>query len=326
MQKLLQNNLVKISELLSNQQCHDRNSIGQALNITRTAVWKAINKLKKYQIKINSLKGKGYSMPEPLLLLDYSKIFKHFSADKIDLDILESVSSTNDYLQNVKSNKPIKICLAEHQSQGRGRLNREWHSPFGKNIYLSCSYPFHKDVSSLAGLSLVISLALIKTLNQYGIGENLYVKWPNDIFYDGKKLAGILVELHAETHGTCYAIIGIGINVNMSNDENAAITQPWSSLNNILNRYVDRNDLSVQIIKNLLDYLNKFDHHGLSIFVNEWMKADYLMNQKIILRTLSHSIEGVAKGINHQGHLLVKLEDGLIKPFSSGDASVRKID
>lgn len=321
MNKKLNANLVKLVNLLSDRQYHDGTSIGDKLDMTRSAVWKAIKKLSSYQIRIDSVKGKGYALQEPLVLLDQNKIKKSFP--HTDITIFENVNSTNTYLKAIKSDRAV-VCLAEQQTHGRGRFNREWHSPFAKNIYFSCLYPFQKDVSELSGLSLVVGLAIVKTLKDCGIHKKLFVKWPNDIIYDNKKISGSLIEIQAETHGVSHTIIGVGVNVNMLKDEGKSISQAWTSMQQILGEYVDRNKVCVNLLDNFFDYLQRFESGGLQAFMDEWKKADGLFGQAIAVTSFTETIEGRAMGINEQGHLLLKMKNGKVKALPSGDTSIVK--
>lgn len=323
MNKKINATLVKIVNILSDGAYHDGTTIGEELQMTRSAVWKTIKKLESYDVNIDSVKGKGYALLQPLVLLDAKKIKKNLT-QPVDIHVFETVDSTNEYLKAFKNNRTIKICLAEQQSQGKGRLNRKWYSPFAKNIYLSCFYPFSRDISELSGLSLVMGLAIVDTLKNLGVDEKLFVKWPNDIIYDNKKISGSLIEIQAETHGACHAIIGVGVNVNMLNAEAKCITQEWTSVQKILNKYIDRNELCGSLINNLLDYLQRFEKHGLLPFVSEWKDTDYLTGKIISVSNVSEIVEGLVMGINEQGHLLLELKDGKARAFSSGDASVVK--
>ncbi len=321
MSKKLNTNLSSVVALLNDGDYHDGTTMGDQLGITRSGVWKVIKKLENYGVKLDSIKGKGYAMLEPLILLDPKKIKKQLYAN-IDLVCFESVSSTNDYFAIKPFSRAIKVCLAEQQTEGKGRMGRKWHSPFAQNIYLSCLYPFQKDISELAGLSLVTSLAIVDAINQHGV-SGAKVKWPNDIVYDNKKLSGTLIEVAAEAHGISYATIGIGINVNMVEDKKE-ISQSWTSLRKILNQYIDRNELCISLINNLLTYLQRFEAKGFEVFVNEWMQKDSLMKRAIALKVGNQTIEGKVVGINEQGHLLLKLKDGSTRAFSSGDTSIIK--
>jgi BirA family biotin operon repressor/biotin-[acetyl-CoA-carboxylase] ligase len=321
--KKLNANFFRVVNLLKDHQYHDGTSIGKVLNITRTAVWKVIKKLQNYGIQIESVKGKGYLLCEPLCLLEQDKIKYYLENKHLDIVIFENIDSTNNYLK-LKKNKAIGICLSEQQTAGKGRLGRDWYSPFGKNIYMSCLYTLHKDISELAGLSLVISLAIVKTINSYQNKNDIFVKWPNDVVgLDNKKIAGSLIEIQAESHGVSHAIIGIGININMVDDD-SQISQPWTSLQKIFGEYVDRNELCGKLINNLLLYLDKFTLQGLQVFKQEWQQADCLINKIITLRHAEEEIEGEVMGLNDKGHLLLKLGNGALRAFASGDTSVSR--
>lgn len=324
MMKKLTSRFAKLVTILNDGHYHDGTTLGDTLNMTRSAVWKAIKKLQSYGVKVDSIKGKGYSLLEPLTLLNQKIIKQNISPKKIDINVFETIDSTNDYLKKNPPSKHIKICLAEQQTQGKGRLSRNWYSPFGQNIYFSCAYPFQKDVSELAGLSLVVSLAVAKTLEIYSLPNALLVKWPNDIIYDKKKISGNIIEIHAESHGTCYAIIGIGINVNMMQDESHSISQTWTSLRKITANYIDRNQLCISLINHLVTYLKTFETKGLSSFIHEWNDMDYLINKDISLKNNNKKIVGTAMGIDRLGHLILKLKNSTIQHFSSGDTTILK--
>lgn len=323
MVRKLNANVVKVVNILNGGEYHDGNSMGEKLRMTRSAIWKVIKKLEQYQVNIDSIKGKGYALLEPLALLEMNKIKKMLN-EKVELEIFESIGSTSDYLKSCKNVKGIKICLSEQQTEARGRLNREWYSPFGKNLYMSCLFSFQKDMSELSGLSLVTALAIVNTLKSYDIPTDLCVKWPNDILYANKKISGTLIEIQAETHGHTQAVIGIGINVNMLNDDEHHISQAWTSLRKILGVYVDRSDLCARLANNLFTYLRRFDSYGFSVFIDEWMQADCLSHQTITLQNVNQKIKGKVVGINEQGHLLLELPNGPVRAFSSGDTSIVK--
>lgn len=315
-------NLLEVVRILSDGHYHDGDTIGELLQITRSAVWKIIQKLLQYEIKIDSIKGKGYALSEPLILLDSGTIQKN--SVNIPIHLFESIESTNHYLKLFKNLKIPMVCIAEKQTLGKGRFNREWHSPFGKNLYFSCVYPFQKDVSELAGLSLLTSLAVVETLKQFGIEDGLSVKWSNDVMYQHKKLSGNLIELQAEAQTACQAIMGIGINVNMLNATTAAISQPWTAMQAILNHYVDRNLLCARLITNLFSHLKKFEQEGFVPFVGRWNQLDCLVNKTITLTNVNQEFVGRMLGVNDQGYLLLELANGEVRTFSSGETTIMK--
>ena len=315
--------LIRLVYLLNDGQYHDGTRLGHTLRMTRSAVWKAIQKLTNYRLPIHSAKGKGYVLQEPCVLLNPATIQQQFD-HAVSLDVFEKITSTNDYLKTFfgcKVAQPL-FCAAEQQTAGRGRLNREWHSPFGQNIYLSCLYPFKKEISELQGLSLVVSLAVIAACREFIPDGALFAKWPNDVFCQTKKLAGNLIELQAESHGACCAVIGMGVNVNMLTSPKKCITQPWTSLRQQSGQYIDRNLLSALLMKQLLQYLKRFEKHGLAYFVPEWRASDYLFDQPITLQGFSERIIGIAKGVDQYGHLLLQRQDGSLQSYATGETSI----
>jgi BirA family biotin operon repressor/biotin-[acetyl-CoA-carboxylase] ligase len=245
----------------------------------------------------------------------------------VKLEVLEKIPSTNDYLKLFsKNNKEIHACFAEAQTTGKGRLHRQWHSPFAENIYLSVLCPFEKDISELSGLSLVVALAICHALESViDFKEKpLGVKWPNDILIDGKKLAGTLIEIEAESNGFCQVIIGIGINVNMQKALKKDINQKWASLSQVTKQYIDRNPLGSEIIDTLIDYLERFSSNGLASFQQEWKKRDCLSKKMISVIFRNKKQQGICLGINNQGHLKIKAKTGDTLTLSSGDTTLLK--
>ncbi|MFW0039708.1 MAG: biotin--[acetyl-CoA-carboxylase] ligase [Coxiella endosymbiont of Dermacentor nuttalli] len=325
--RYLNKELIKILDLLSDGKLHSDITIEQQLNIDQTTIWKAIKKLKSYQIPIKSLKNNGYYLTQPFVLLDKQKIIVSALKKKsIQLELLEKIGSTNDHLKIVSHKNKLVVCIAEMQIKGKGRFYRSWYSPFGQNIYLSLRYSFDKNISELTGLSLVCGLAVCCTIEKTcRFSLPVFIKWPNDIICENKKLAGILIEMQSGTHGFCLAIIGVGLNVNMQRDIKKKIDQDWTSLINVTKTYQDRNELCTELIKNLISYLEDFEKHGLIFFQNLWKEKDYLFNKSLYLITSNQKeFHGIGSGINEQGNLILKLTGGLQKAFSSGEVTLMK--
>lgn len=251
-----------------------------------------------------------------IILLDAKKINSRLHTP-VPLEILETIGSTNDYLKECGDQKQMSICLAEMQTTGRGRMERQWHSPFGQNIYCSIRYPFQKDVSELSGLSLVIGLAICKAIDAgYSLPTPPHVKWPNDVLVDGKKIAGTLIEINKEA-----LIIGIGVNVNMTE---ADIHQYWTSFQKLTGLYHDRNIFCAELINHVTAYLERFMQSGFNHFEKEWQERDCLFGKNLQLMCGTKKFSGIGAGINQHGHLLLKLSDGTKRGFSSGDTSLLK--
>lgn len=215
----------------------------------------------------------------------------------------------------------MSFCLAEHQSRGRGRLGRSWISPFGKNIYCSFSYTFNKDITEMSGLSLVVGILITRALESLNPKLKPLLKWPNDIYIADRKVGGILIDLIAEAHGNCTAIISVGLNINMKDVTLEGVDQPWTSLEHVLNEKLDRNVVVVQMMHSILESMEIFHESGIQPFLQEWKHYDLLEGEKISLNTGSEVISGISKGISPQGFLLLELPSGNIEKFSYGDTT-----
>lgn len=179
-------------------------------------------------------------------LLNINSIKKQLqNPRRFTIEIVPCLPSTNDYLKTVTITDPqiIQVCLAEEQTAGRGRLAKQWFSPAGKNIYLSLLFNSHKPLREHTDLSLLVAIAVIEALNAYGIAHKLQIKRPNDIYYAGKKLGGILIETRTTEHGLLPIVIGVGLNVNMLDVPVNAIDQDWTSLQHITGKIHDRNKI-----------------------------------------------------------------------------------
>jgi len=184
--------------------------------------------------------------------LNKNTIIKYLSATQfIELEILQSIDSTNNYLlSKIKDKQPLppgSVVLAEQQTKGKGRYGRSWVSPYADNIYLSYYWQSRQTRADLANLSLVIGVAVISALAKLG-SANYLMKWPNDIVVQNKKLAGILIETMQITKGLVELVIGIGVNVKNIATVSDIITQPVIDLETVLGHVVSRNQLAGYII------------------------------------------------------------------------------
>ncbi len=317
--------LVEICNILNDLNFHDGTSIGAKLNISRTAVWKWVTKLQSYGIEITKVKGKGYLLKEPLILLDSKKIETLLKSEHSIIDTVESIDSTNNYLNNHNKSAIPHICIAEHQTSGRGRFSREWYSPFGKNIYFSMQYSIKQDISQLGGLSLAVGTIVCKAIEKAcKLPNRLMLKWPNDITYNGKKLAGVLIEIRAEVNGNCSVIIGIGINVNMPITNKVTFNQEWASIMQITGSPQDRNNICAILIDKLTLGIEQYLITGFKSYMPEWKKRDSLFGKMIQIQDGNEIFKGIATGVDLQGHLLINLETNIKKAFAAGEATLLK--
>lgn len=320
--------LLVLLDYLSDGEFHSGENLATQLKVSRTAIWKQIKKLNTVlPFNIQSVPSKGYKIDTPMILLKRDEILSHLSNQAVfepnNLEILFECISTNQYLLDRIQNNKVQnyLVLAEMQTQGRGRRGREWISPFASNIYMSLLWTLDISIAEMAGLSLVVAISAAKALQRSGI-KNVMLKWPNDIYVDNKKLAGVLLELRGESNSPCNAVIGIGVNVNMPDESGATIDQDWIDMEGVLKTVVNRNHVVAEILNELIPCLRKFNEFGFKEFIDEWKALDLLAEQRINIEGHVSISEGVAHGVDKHGALIVE-HDGKTQSLYSGEVSIR---
>ncbi|PWI33773.1 biotin--[acetyl-CoA-carboxylase] synthetase [Vibrio albus] len=309
----------KIISLLTAKEFVSGEKVGEHLGISRAAVSKHIKGLQEWGLDIYSVQGKGYKLANPVQLLDEQIIQSQTS---VPVELISIIDSTNQYLlDNANSLAQGAVCLAEYQAKGRGRRGRQWVSPFGSNLYFSMYWQLEAGMAAAMGLSLVIGIAAVEALEQLGI-SGVKLKWPNDLYYKDRKLAGILVEMSGQAGGAANLVIGMGININMPQDI-SGITQPWVSVSDITDGNVpDRNQLAVNFINSWEKALSDYETSGMPGFVERWNKLDNFLGRPVKLIIGPREVCGIARGINEQGGVLLETDKG-IETFIGGEISLR---
>ncbi|EMT6578352.1 bifunctional biotin--[acetyl-CoA-carboxylase] ligase/biotin operon repressor BirA [Providencia rettgeri] len=314
---------LQLIDILADAQVHSGEQLGEQLGMTRSAINKHIKTLRSWGLNIETIAGKGYKLPYQINLLSEEAIKKQ--VDDVNIIVEPVIDSTNQYmLERIAELKSGDTCLAEYQSAGRGRRGRQWISPFGCNLYLSMYWRLEQGPAAAVGLSLVVGIVIAEVLNRIS-QEKVKVKWPNDLYMNDKKLAGILVELTGKTGDAAHIIIGVGINIGMNNnniESSKSITQEWSSLRDEVEN-IERNELSANIIKSLRESLVIFENEGLKPFLERWFKLDNFLNRPVKLLIGNDIITGVERGVNDQGALLLQKDNGEIIPYIGGEISLR---
>lgn len=330
----------QLLQFLADGKFYSGEQLGQTLNMSRMAVHKRINGLEKLGLDIYRVTGKGYRLATPLQLLEAPLIQQYLNTyfqqpQKIDYPaprLLHVTGSTNDDLRTLmsQSNKDSQnkglpkgtYLLAEMQTAGRGRRGKPWQSPFGCNLYLSMYWPLFEGVNAAMGLSVAIGVALAEGLTQAGLPE-VEIKWPNDVYISGQKIAGILVELEvaSEWQGEATALVGVGLNLQMPT-EHPAIEQPYTCIQAYQTEKIDRNYWAAWLIHILYKALDDYAQQGIAPLIKSWRKFDRFYNQPVRILMGQHSHEGIACGIDESGALLVK-QNGQVKRYFGGEVSVR---
>lgn len=308
--------------ILSDGEFHSGEQLGERLGMSRAAINKHIQTLRDWGVDVFTVPGKGYSLPEPIKLLDENAIRSQLSEGKVT--VLPVIDSTNQYLlDRIPELQSGDSCVAEYQQAGRGRRGRKWFSPFGANLYLSMFWRLEQGPAAAMGLSLVIGIVMAEVLQSLG-ADNVRVKWPNDLYLQDRKLAGILVELTGKTGDAAQIVIGAGINMVMRNVQADVVNQAWINLQEA-GITLDRNDLAVRLIKALRASLRQFEQEGLSPFLSRWEKLDNFIHRPVKLIIGDKEIYGTSRGIDAQGALLLE-QDGIVKPWVGGEISLRSAE
>ena len=266
--------------ILADGEFHSGEQLGERLGMSRAAINKHIQTLRDWGVDVFTVPGKGYSLPEPIQLLNEELIVTQVQTGKVA--VLPVIDSTNQYLlDRIGELRSGDACVAEYQQAGRGRRGRKWFSPFGANLYLSIYWRLEQGPAAAIGLSLVIGIIMAEVLQELG-AENVRVKWPNDLYLGDRKLAGILVELTGKTGDAAQIVIGAGINLAMRHAESDVINQGWVNLQEA-GVVIDRNTLAVRLINELRAALQSFEQEGLSPWLSRWKKLDNFIDRPVKL-------------------------------------------
>ncbi|SFM79916.1 biotin--[acetyl-CoA-carboxylase] ligase [Marinobacter zhejiangensis] len=311
--------------LLADGAVHSGESLAQQLGISRTAVWKQVRRAMDQGVQIETLKGKGYRLVERVDLLERGQIESGLTEtlrSQLELLVLDQVDSTNAEVMRRRSKLggPSLVCIADSQSAGRGRRGRVWQSPRGENLYISFGLGIQGGFAALDGLSLVFGVALADMLVAEGV-DDIQLKWPNDVYWQGRKLAGILIELQGEfQEGEVQVVAGMGMNVHMRSVD--GVDQPWVSLSQLMpERRWSRNDIAAQLIASVLSAHADFQQRGFAAFRERWMARDMFAGKSLI--ATQGGLEGTGRGIAADGSYLLEVSSGELMPVRAGEISLR---
>ena len=315
--------------LLSDGHFHSGTDLGQTLGVSRAAICKTIKSLGETGMHIHRVSGRGYRLEQAFAPLDRQSSLTALqrlapaSPAKLALEVLEETDSTSAHLLQASiEDSGGRVCLAEAQRHGRGRRGRRWVSTPWHNILLSMAWRFEQGPGALAGLSLAAGVAAVHALQDYGVSD-VGLKWPNDLLWRQRKLAGLLVDIRGEAAGPCSAILGFGLNVHIQAHDAAAIDQPWVDLQSMLQQTIDRNRLAALLIHHFRQMFLRFERDGLAAFRDEWQALHCYTQQRVCLLQGDTQIEGRVQGIDNDGALQILDDSGVLLRFHSGEVSLR---
>lgn len=316
--------MLTLLKLLQDGRFHSGQDLGAALGVSRSAVWKQLQQLEaELNLPIYKVRGRGYRLQSPLSLLDRAALNE--KGAPWSHQVFDSLDSTNAEVMRLiaaGATPPFSV-IAERQTEGRGRRGRRWVSPYGQNLYYSLALRIDGGARQLEGLSLVVGLAVLKTLQSFGLAE-AGLKWPNDLLISNRKVAGILLELVGDPADICHVIVGIGVNVNMQLTAEE-IDQPWTSMLRERGELVDRNLLVSRLSQCLDEYLGRHQRQGFAALREEWEAAHLWQGKMVNLIAGVQKIQGRVIGIDATGALRLSI-DGEERAYSGGELSLRLSD
>jgi BirA family transcriptional regulator, biotin operon repressor / biotin---[acetyl-CoA-carboxylase] ligase len=316
--------LLPLLRTLADGGWHSGEALAREAGITRAGLSKRLQKLMQWGLEIETQPGRGCRLLHPLELLDADLVRGALPPGlraRIAIRVLAGTDSTNTQLMAANGAGDPQALLAEHQSAGRGRHGRSWHSPFGTNLYLSLAWTFPQWPAELTALPLATGVATAAALDELRL-ESLRLKWPNDLWCGDAKLGGILIEQRGESGGACRVVIGLGLNVAMRSATTAHIGAPWTTLAEQLGKAPSRNALAGRILAQWVAMLERFAREGFAPFEPGFRALDLLRNRAVQLALPDGELGGIARGVDETGALLVDTGDTR-RRILSGDVSLR---
>ena len=311
---------------LADGEFHSGAALARSLDVSRASVWNAVRDLEATGIEVYKVRGRGYRLPHPVALLDRAAVERHLgtNVERFALDIRHDVNSTSTTLLECAAAGAAggTVVAVEWQSGGRGRLGRAWHAGVGEALTFSLLWRFSRGAGALSGLSLAVGVALARALAAAG-ATGVALKWPNDIVCGDAKLAGILTELAGDALGPTAVVIGIGLNVRLSEATRARIGQPATDLVSVCSAVPDRNRLLAAVLVELGRVLDAFSKDGFAPLRAEWQRCHAHQGKRVTLTLPNGSRQdGRASGVTEDGSFLLETHAGL-KHFHSGEVNLR---
>lgn len=310
---------------------HSGSELARSANVTRSAVWKAMQQLRSMGAQVQAVTHRGYKLESPTAALDAAQITELLGPEcqGIGVEVAWSLESTNLALlgRPVPTPGEIQVLLAEYQRAGRGRRGRRWLAPLGGGLCMSIATGFTELPPDVSALSLAMGVCVLRGLERLQL-THARLKWPNDIVADAGKIGGILLELRAESGGPAHVVVGIGLNVKLGPLTVAEVQDNGTTPADLASLGAEpqaRNALAAAVIAECAGGLREFARAGFAPFIAQWSAADALRDRAVVVSGGSSGnsqLAGVARGVDARGALLLATADGL-QPIVAGEVSLR---
>lgn len=317
-----------LNALLGKEEYISGQDLCKKFGVSRTAIWKVMNQLKEEGYEIEAVSHKGYrivSYPDKITEEEVASRMRTSWAGK-KVIFLEHVDSTNTYAKKISEEGAMSgtLVVTEDQYGGRGRRGRTWINPPGSSIAMTLIVRPELAPNHASMMTLVMGIAVARACRQI-TGIDAKIKWPNDIVADGKKICGILTEMSADPDRIHYVVIGAGINVNLENipDELKTVA---TSLQILTGKKYHRAELVSKCMEEFEKCYDIFvKTEDMTFLLEEYNKILINKDETVCVLEPKGQYTGTALGIDKNGELLVKKEDGTVVNVYAGEVSVRGV-
>lgn len=304
--------------------------ISEQFGVSRTAIWKYINLIKDMGYEIESVSKKGYRLISSPDILTYEEIAPFLKTKFIGRKIkyFASLDSTNIKAKDLAADGEADgaIVISEEQTMGKGRLGRSFISPKGKGIWMSII--LRPDIEPLSASIITQIAAAALNLAAAEMEIQTYIKWPNDIILNNKKVCGILTEMSAELTNINYVILGIGINANLDkNDFTEEVTKKATSFKEEAGKKISRQELLAKVLNHFeVLYEDFIINDNIENTIKVCRENSILIGREINVIKRGTAIKAKAIDINDNGLLVVEYENGKTEELISGEVSIRGLE
>lgn len=319
----------KILKILKQQEEHiSGQQISDYLGVSRTTVWKVIKELREEGYEINSATNKGYLLTKSpdIITSDEIKSVLKTGCFGTEIHAYSEVTSTNKLAKEKASQGAQEgtVVIAEAQTAGRGRLGKVWESPYGSGIWMSLILRPPILPQDVSGITLIAGLAICQAIREL-TNLQAYIKWPNDVVINGKKVCGILTEISAEMEQVNHVVVGIGINVNIE-DIPKVLKKVATSLSIEGEKRYVRKDIIAQVLMCFEGHYKAYIQEGsLKPILGQYKALCITLQNQVRVINKDGTYEATPVDINETGSLIVDKKDGKRETITSGEVSVRGI-
>ena len=311
-------------QLLADGEFRSGEAMAQTLHVSRATVWNALHGLDEAGLEVFKVRGRGYRLAQPLTLLDVGAVARELGAHarRFTLEMFDCAESTKTLMMQRAAAGAASgsVIAAEWQTHGRGRRGRVWHASPGSALTFSMLWRFQQGAGFLSGLSLAAGIAVARTLAAFGVND-AGLKWPNDVLWRGRKLAGILIEMQGDMLGPSAVVVGIGLNFRLPDTLRGRIDQPAVDLEEACGAAPDRNRALALLLIELEHVLEDFARDGFAPLRDEWERCHVYQHKTVQLALPDGALaNGTAEGVATDGALLLATKTGR-RRFHSGDVN-----